>query len=256
MFKVSDRFALLFFSMTGVFNFKYENNVLKLSKFVMVYNIVATPLAAIFFYLLMTSSFLQDIVFDNEKIGFDQISRFTLGLMIFDNFFIHFASLGSCVVQLWKRNYVFKFLNEVNELHSFLDDGLKEVFQKHATRNTLIASFLCTTYVLVQFSTCKISAVTFVFSFLLSRPYLLAYGYLAFIKTFEAFLVVLLQDFDMKLKKFLETTEFNLEDCQRLMTNHQRVHRLSEEFNSNFGFPMTMFTCFYTCITTLHVRIF
>lgn len=256
MLKVSDRLALFFFNITGVFNFKYENNVLKVSKAVMVWNTVATPLSTMFFYFLMSSSFLQDFVFDKEIISFDQISRFSRGLIIFASFLIQCASIGSCFSQLWNRNYVLKFLNEINELHSLLDDDLKEVFQKHATRNILIASFLCTTGILVQFSIFRITAVTFFISFVLCLSYLATLGFLSSIKTFELFLNTLMQEFDMTLEKMLESPEFDFEKCQRLAIIHQNLYQLSVQFTKDFGFPLTSITCYYIVITSMDVKRF
>lgn len=254
MWKVLHRYALYFFNFSGVFFFKYEDNRFEISKIAIVWNILATPLAIIFFYFLITASFLQDIIFDIEKLNFDQFSKFSLSLMAVATFFLHCAVILSGFLQLWKRRELSNLLNEVSELHSLLDDCLKEKFYNRAMQNILISSFICATNVLIQFSVLKMSGLSFVVSVVICRPYLVTIGFLACIKTFEAFIVVSNQGFDKNLDALLKKPKFDFDECRRLATNYRRIHRLSEKINNDFEFALTTITCYFTFITTLGVR--
>lgn len=256
MLKFSHHLALFFFNISGVFFFKYEDNLFKVSKIAVVWSIVATPLSILFFYFVITAPFLQGVIFDIEKFDLNQFSKLSVGLMVVAIIFLHYSAIGSGFLQLWKRMDLLKLLNEVNELHGLLDDGLKKSFYNRAIQNILISSLFCAINVLIQFSILKMSAVTFVISFVISRPYLVTIGFLACIKTFESFLVVLMQDFDKNLETFLKKPKFDFDECQRLATNYRRFYRLHVKFNTVFGFALTTITCYYTIITTLIVKNF
>lgn len=254
MFEVSNRFALLFYNVSGVIFCKYEDHEFKLSKTALAWNIIAAPLLILTFYL--SFGFFQDIIYDRERIQIDNYSVFTVFLMTIEYLLTQWISVVLCFVQLWRRKDLLKILNLAIKQHSLLDSSLKEKLRQLALRHIFISSFLSTTNVFIQFSVLRFSFFTFLISIIACYPYMVAMSFLSCVKSFESFLLVSIEDFDIKQKKSLENPEFDLETFQRLSANYQSLHRLSETFNRDFGLILTTLSSYFIIVTTLSVRCF
>lgn len=160
------------------------------------------------------------------------------------------VALAVAALQLWRRNFILSFISQLKQLYDNLNHSLKSCFHKVVVKNFLIVVTLTIYFFLMQMPYFKVFVVTVVANGIAVYPYLVMLSFLGFVKTIEAFLVLLMRDFRNQLEESLPRVYLDFQKQQQLMINYQTIHDLSESFNKIFGLQMSAMTF---CITTMTI---
>lgn len=231
---------------------KLENGVFKISRTVLVKNLIIFPLflvGTIFLPLKLVQGNSRHLLFNLK--GMTVFLRLMLSFLHFQNN----AAAACCVYShIWKRKKILQFLNRCVKFVKF-SNSLEDL--KHFERKCRISYALA---VFLMFFCCFLEfellfyqtwKALFCYLFITRTSELLILAYFGFIHLCLRFLQFSFENLKTSFERDLKSSK-NWK-IERLLHRFISIESLLTEFNSTFGFVLS--TMIYVLVTTLTIRV-
>lgn len=254
MSNTSHRRALSFYNFSATLCLTYDNHVYKVSKLVAFLNVlkitiiilIAAPIAA-----SLKESTLKFGFFDPAN--FSIVSRVTMFCAAIT---IHASNFVLTIMQILWRNHIKDFMNEA--LESTPSERYLKIFQKLCIKNSMASGILFVLSSFLQyFSSMHVSFASAVIYILMVDSVEVILSFVSFVRNFENFVAVLLEEFRNDIKNLVNFEKFqegsDEANYRKLSEKYQKIYNLVEKFNEAVGLQLTMITCLWVVMLVLQV---
>lgn len=249
MRKASHQFVHLFYKISGVLCVDYKNKKCSLTKLSFIFGgLIQLLLISIVTYFI-SDPILMVNVYKNIIINLQGYSTFSMILLYSATHIMNLLAFSLVATQIFQREKIKKFIENVIdklEASKFRDELESAVF----TNCAILFIYFWVIYVLQLAVAMKVSLVSILGGFFIIYPYFVFFGFLSLVRNFEALVVTLLKDFELKLN---HNSMMKSSDCCKLLQEYQNIFSLSDEFNKLFGAQLTMLFCSVTLLFTFQV---
>lgn len=219
------------YSYFGVLSIKFDKNEIKNSRALGIFNILRVFAMWLVLIFVLKSNEFRNLTLKQEMLSSKSFSAFSKNIGVVFGLFLNFTASAVWVMNCIKRKKITNFLDEVHKCPIS-----KSKFQVLWTKHSLIVlvSFILinAVQVITKVRFTLLSIGTFI---LLIQPYLITLGFMSFVKTFEYFFFICLEDF----KQYLINSEFQQNDIE-LIRKFKYIYDLNQSFKANFGFQITL----------------
>lgn len=231
------RITLAFYNFSSILCLKYESQSFRIFKTSVLSNILKIPLSfiitAALAFVWPNELFSQNIFTLSEYSVFTQISVGISAVILQISFIV------VNYLQIFNR---FEILSLMNEALQLLEEKKLKKCRKAFAKNFLTLSLFFLAVIAIQFWSVMKPTLFCVAAFaVMMYPSLMMVAFVSFVKNFEEFLVVCLEDVG---------SDFNhLDSCNMKssvieeMKNYQKIFDLAESFNKCFGAQLTILVC-------------
>lgn len=247
------RFALCFYNFSAILCMKFDKEIVSISLWKALVN----------FLKILSMVMLTLFVFSNDSVGskilkqklievenFSKLSKIVTASILSLLFLLTIALV---ILQISFRNRVRNLLNNAFQfpLRSYF---LTELEKNCVFDIKVLTIVLLTKHIFHYYGVCKISLISFAYSFVFLYGSLVPIAFVSLANCFENFFVIALQDLQNEVKVVSSNSCGNQDHFTKLSRKHQKLYELSQQFNKAFGLQMTLFVCCMAVLTAFCVR--
>lgn len=253
MSKVSFGYFIKLFCICGILSIKAENK-LKQSRIFTVINFIRMPFVILFMIFFFGNPPLRKMVFKTDVIFSNRnYSTFTKVLIRVSGYLLQVVTFSICFINFWKRNKILDFMRQVQkvEISQTSSARLKKLWRKF-TAMFLILWFLVTVENYV--TKMRFSFLAIACFLIFTHSYVIVTSFLCFLKAFEMFFMVMLEDFNISLTEELTSqSDFDVDLYHKCLAKYRTIFTSNEKFHEAFGIQMSLMISYVTLMTTIQV---
>lgn len=247
MSPVLNRLEVFFYNFTSVFCVTKEKDVLRVSNFAAVCNILKMP-----FYLAFTvfsfTYFEEELV--HEKFdGLKQFSTFSKVLLLVTSITGLTSAFLFTVLQVVRRQEFTKFVNvwlQKQLAEEYFQQYRNDCFKYHTAEVIVVSIHMLCQYL----GAGKHSLISLVSSLVFMQPNIMLFGVLSFVTCFQNYVIALLTEFNDELIDFAQGAALNqrptMENYLKVSKKYQEIHEFVDQFRKCFGVQITLIFCYVT----------
>lgn len=244
-------FVLFLCNLSGILCYKFRRNVLELSNSMALINALKIILIISVSFFVSFSENIRERIFISELVNLKGYSKFSKLVIVSYPFLSYIFAIYLNIVLMSNRKIIFEFMRRCYEILSRENfDELMKLSSKYG------AAVSADTLVVILFqiiATINFTVFASVLTVVLCFPIFVLLMFLGMTRIFGKYFLKLLEDFKHELQRFLEKKFFDSQMCRNLMIKHQQIYDLNQDFNKIFGVQLTMLTCGFAFMLTMHV---
>lgn len=251
--KASIKFFVYFFNFHGILNLRIHKNSLKISKLLIIINLVITPYLCFIPFFLPLSIYVD--YFKNEIIYIKGISKFLQATMIAILLQFYFITFCIFYMQLCNQKNILDLYS--NCLRAFryskveIEEKFLTSFRRSCWKTFRISIFISIFWNFISIiSTLKPKFPSLLVLLLFNWNMNTVTYFAAFVSIFLNYFLCLLKVLNFKVENLLRR---NLES-QSLLTEFMNLYDLVKEFNKIFGLLLSLVVLFLVSNSTIRVN--
>lgn len=246
------QFILLYYNLTSVTSFKYQQNSFKSSKIFEIISIWQICQIAFNVCFILQYPITLEFLFEHDAVDYKKVSMFSFIVMYFDNFSKQTVAAILISILFYKRRSFLHFLNKCQD-QEITGNSKKRLIHKVQVNSAIAFIFGMFILIFCYYLLMKKSFIHFIICIFLVYPFVSFVSFCSFVKNSEAFLVELLCSFNEDLVQFLHKKNFDGVEYHRLVIRYQNIMEINEAFNKIFGTTLTLVICAILSMLTCHV---
>lgn len=249
---LSHKISIYFFNFQGILSFKTRDNSFTISKLMIIFNFILTPVLSFLMGLVSPSTILES--FNLEVFKISSTSMFSLIMITSLNILYSFIAACIIYIQLWKQKKIIVLMQNSVKVFKFSQIDIEHKIYKELRRKsfeTLVKTWLLgiswnLMYFIVlmkfNFKSCIIFEIS---NWNLGVPFY----FVAFVNLFFNFFIALLKSFRSKL----EHSEINFYEYEKIVLEYSNIYKLVTEFNNVLGLLLSLSVAFLVSFSTIRV---
>lgn len=248
MSQVSLRLFLSFYNFAGTLSITNSGENFEISKLRAIFNLVKMLLIGVFCIFFMWSKPLRLLVFRQDVIYANVWSQFTKTLILVTVFLMQGILIYISFTNFIRKKLILNLVKKMSEF-SIGNQYSKELDFRWKKNFSCMRSYAIITITYFAMNM-NFTITSFVCMFTLSHVYWDMACFVSFVKSFEIFLVILLEDFAQEISNASQHKGY-----KKLLKKIKKIHNLNMDFHKIFGDGFTLMTCYIIVTMTTRVNI-
>lgn len=253
MLKALHQISFIFYNFSGFFALSFDRGTFKISYFQAIWNVAKLLLTLSFVAyasIVWTTSYN---IFKPALVALPHFSNFSHITLSASTVFRETIAFFLLILQLTHLRLIKKFMNEA--LLMTLNEKYSKKFENTCLRHFAILSVVLALNLLVKyFSVMNPSILSFTIFASFMYPGLTIMSFVSFVKNFENFIVVSLEELRHDLNQVSNSGKLSScainESLSKLAEKYEKLFKFMRRFAETFGTQLTVVTC---CITAILV---
>lgn len=247
------RFALCFYNFSAILFMNFDKKVVSVSLWKALVNFLKILLMVMLTLFVFSNDSLSSKIMKQKITEIENFSKLSKIVTASILSMISLLTIALVILQILFRNRVRTLLINAFEfpLRSYF---LIELEKNCVFDFKVLTIVLITKHISHYYGVCKISLISFAYSFVFLYGSLVPLAFVSLANCFENFFVRALQDLQKELKVVSSYCCGNRDHFTKLSRKHQKLFELSRQFNKAFGMQMTLFVCCMAVLTAFCVR--
>lgn len=249
-------FFMRVYTYFGLLSIEVRSNEFKCSRSFALFNVLQHLISFVSLLALnVAPSHVRSVVLESDPMSLKVFSAFAKIIFTISTLSIPVVSLFISQAQFWKRKEILQLMEDMSKLE-MAESFSRKLTKMCKTHFYLFALFFTAMVMLETVGSFKHSLIGFVVGVTSVCPYLLLANFLSFLKTFEYFFIIHLQEFVHDLRTSIAKSSIDGQSFRELSKRYHKIMELNEKFNTTFGLQISLLTCSLTLMTTFAVNTF
>ena len=237
MSKFRVRLIYQFYNFSGLFNFKLQDGKNQVSNITALTNLVKVPIILLLQVLVFHHPIFHAEVHSPEALSLI-FSKVVQAVFIIQKLSASISSILFCWIQVANRHKLKRLINGMMLL-KIANEPQSDCMKSCIRDNILIFSIFTAKTFGLYFVIFKFSMLSFIVNIISSFLIFQTFVFVSFVKNFENYVLVLMEEFRKDLK------HFSFRRHQKYFERYDEIHDLIRDFQQCFGLQLSVFTCFF-----------